>query len=86
MTIAETAARMIDARMNLYACERMIRKAVMCEALVRTSGNVTKAAALLGWHRNNMRDAMKSFGIDRKMYRLLPKYSPKVASVQEMRA
>jgi DNA-binding protein Fis len=44
----------LDANIQIHVAETMFRKALIDEALRRTSGNNSKAARLLGIHRNTL--------------------------------
>lgn len=52
--LAEAARLMIESGMEMDSAIRMIRKEVLTQALIRTSGNQCSAALLLGMHRNTL--------------------------------
>lgn len=50
--IARAAGMMLDANLQLEVSQALLREAIWKEALRRTGGNKSKAAAMIGVHRN----------------------------------
>ena len=61
----QVADLVIDAGIESHEAIRLLRTALLREALERSRGNVCRAAKLLGQHRNTLNRMLDEFGMQR---------------------